>query len=422
MEDTQHGIGFRGHTYRLEKKFKHGTHRICSPAETYAKIEHHFPQIGLTRLANITGLDRLGLPVVLSVRPNSAYLSVDAGKGFTLEAARVSAAMECIERYHAERELPDSFCMSYEDVCRSYNTVPLDRLPAVRHAIIDPRNTETWVLGWDIINQCEVAVPSIMVTMHRHLCRPSDLMAFQSGSNGLASGNAFLEALCSGLYEAVERDAVTCNLESAAELDIPLTRVRLDSIAYPLVREQLDSLAAASIQPIIYDCTIDTNVPTYMAVLYDKVARNIGMYRGYGAHLDPEIAMIRSLTEAAQGRLIYIAGSRDDFFRSNLRRLQKMDDRRIIDHLEVGEEVDAVSIPLDGTNTFEGDLAIVLERLKAVGLDQVIVFDLTMPGFDVSVVRVIVPGLEGYRFHYYQPGARCRQFLKKRSAEKGNAA
>ncbi len=76
-------------------------HRTCSPQETISQIEPYFEKIGLTRLADITGLDRIGIPVILSVRPNSTFLAVDAGKGITPEAATASAAMEYIERYHA---------------------------------------------------------------------------------------------------------------------------------------------------------------------------------------------------------------------------------------------------------------------------------------------------------------------------------
>jgi ribosomal protein S12 methylthiotransferase accessory factor len=42
--------------------------------------------------------------------------------------------------------------------------------------------------------------------------------------------------------------------------------------------------------------------------------RTLGFYQGFGAHLVPEIAIARALTEAAQTRLTYIAGARDDFF------------------------------------------------------------------------------------------------------------
>jgi len=59
--------------------------------------------MGITRIANVTGLDHIGIPVVQVVRPNSRSLAVCQGKGLTLAAAKASAVMESIEGYHAER-------------------------------------------------------------------------------------------------------------------------------------------------------------------------------------------------------------------------------------------------------------------------------------------------------------------------------
>ena len=50
------------------------------PEETIARVLQRKGALGLTRLADITGLDRIGIPVVLSIRPTARYLSVDAGK------------------------------------------------------------------------------------------------------------------------------------------------------------------------------------------------------------------------------------------------------------------------------------------------------------------------------------------------------
>jgi ribosomal protein S12 methylthiotransferase accessory factor len=148
-----------------------------------------------------------------------------------------------------------------------------------------------------------------------------------------------------------------------------------------------------------------------MSYIDDQTTRHVGVVLGYGAHLDPAIAMARSLTEAAQGRAIYVGGARDDMFRHHYLNLKKADSESAITFLEgLPAVVDARQLTSAAATSFEGDALIVIDRLKAVGLDRVIVFDLTFPGFDVSVVRVIVPGLEGYMFDYYTPGPRARRF------------
>ena len=91
----------------VPKAFRAGTHRLVAPAETLGRVRTHMPGMCITRIANVTGLDSIGIPVVVVCRPNSRSLSVSQGKGLDLEAAKASALMESIEGYHAEHiDLP----------------------------------------------------------------------------------------------------------------------------------------------------------------------------------------------------------------------------------------------------------------------------------------------------------------------------
>jgi len=80
----------------------HLPHNACVD-QLWAWLEPRLPRFGITRVADVTGLDELGLPVSVAVRPLSRALSVSQGKGLTAAQARVSAAMESIETWHAER-------------------------------------------------------------------------------------------------------------------------------------------------------------------------------------------------------------------------------------------------------------------------------------------------------------------------------
>ena len=64
-------------------------------------------QCGVTRLADITRLDRLGLPVWQAVRPAGKALSVHQGKGSSPIAAKVGALCEAIECHCAENVVAD---------------------------------------------------------------------------------------------------------------------------------------------------------------------------------------------------------------------------------------------------------------------------------------------------------------------------
>ena len=73
---------------------------------------------------------------------------------------------------------------------------------------------------------------------------------------------------------------------------------------------------------------------------------------------------------------------------------------------------EASASPANSSNeSFEEDVYEVLERLKAVGIESVLVVNLTRPEIDIPVVKVIVPGLEGYMFDDYEAGPRAKSWL-----------
>jgi ribosomal protein S12 methylthiotransferase accessory factor len=409
-------LRFRGQEYRAPKRFWEGTQRVIAPAETLERVRPHFARMGLTRLANITGLDRIGIPTVLSVRPNGRSLSADAGKGFTVEAAMASAAMECVERYHGETARPPEIRASYDEVAREQAVVPIERLMRVKAGHLTPRLPLSWTLGTNLFDDAPVAAPALMVRLDKGAHGERPRPPFASDSNGLSAGNNLLEAVNGGLLECIERDAVTCH-RLAWGAGHPPPRVRLETVEHPATRELLERCARADVAVVLLDCTVDTGVPVYMAYLYDKVMRHVGLYNGYGAHLDPGIAMVRAITEAVQGRLVYIAGARDDFFRHVDLRWRLSDDAAALREIEaLPPTLDARARASLATSSFEGDVRVALDRLRAVGVDQALVFDLTLPGFDVSAVRVLILGLEAPESELCVPGARARAFVKSRQA------
>lgn len=406
-------IRLLGRAHPSAKGFFAGTQRVVPPAVTLERVRPHFARLGLTRLADITGLDRIGIPVVLSVRPNSRSLAVDAGKGFTLDAAMASAAMECVERHHGETaELP-VFRAPYDRVAAEHAVVPFEHLMRVRGAHFTPGMPLDWTLGENLLAEGEVAVPAAMVRLDKIGWSERLPLPFASDSNGLSAGNDLPEALSYGLLECVERDAVTCWRLAWAK-GRPPPRVRLETIDHEATRELLERLRLADIRVVLLDCEVDTGVPVYLAYLYDRVMRHVGLNNGYGAHLDRGIAMVRAITEAVQGRLVYIAGARDDFYRHVDLRCRLFDDAATIRAIEaMPETVDARARPSLDTPTFEGDLGLVLGRLRAVGIGQAVAFDLTQPAVGLPAVRVLVPGLEGHDSEFSVRGRRALAFAAR---------
>ncbi len=409
-------INFQNQAYRAAKSYWQGTHRTAFPGETLERIRPYFKAIGLTRIANITGLDRIGIPVTIAIRPNSRSVVTSSGKGSTLDAAIVSAAMESIELYCAEIiDLPE-ITLSYAQIAQQCPVIALEHLHLRENSLFNVNQLEQWYLGWDIIQQTKVAVPVQAVSMNYSRFWQQEfanLGSFEMGSNGLASGNHFLEALNSALYEVIERDAVSCHLEAFWQTN-RLRRVRLETIKSPLVLDLLAKFEAAQVVPILFDCTVDTEVPVYRAYLYDPSGCAPNSH-GYGAHLDPEVAMVRALTEAAQTRAIVISGARDDLFHQYYTTLRiKRNYSYEASNLESNlPTVDARTRLSESTGTFEEDIAIILGKLQRIGIEQIIVFDLTPSDWDISVVRVIVPALEASFSRNYKTKSRAMAFAEQ---------
>jgi ribosomal protein S12 methylthiotransferase accessory factor len=183
--------------------------------------------------------------------------------------------------------------------------------------------------------------------------------------------------------------------------------VDLAEVSDPSVRSLVERLDGCGLSVVLFDCTTDTMVPCYEALIFDDLIPDTGSFRGYGAHLDPHVAMVRALTEAVQGRGVYIAGSRDDMMTLEHRRLRRSSAAR---SGRVEPDTTARLWPSSAADTFEEDCGTMLQRLAGVGIEHAIVVELTPPDFDVSVVRVVVPGLEGYRsLDSYTPGPRGRR-------------
>jgi ribosomal protein S12 methylthiotransferase accessory factor len=203
------------------------------------------------------------------------------------------------------------------------------------------------------------------------------------------------EATVHAICEIVERDALTLWHQLEWE-EINLTSISNESIDSELCVETLAKLTAAGQNTYIWDITTDTNVPTYISVILDQSSHSPHIGVGSGTHLCREVALLRALHEAVQVRTTYIVGARDDitsdeYTQAGIREKHKFYEK-IISH-------STFSSPYSKTldvhkNTVDAELRTLLSNLNDIGISQVLRVDLRKPEFNVSVVRVVVPGLE----------------------------
>jgi YcaO-like protein with predicted kinase domain len=366
-----------------------GTFRARDAASTLAWIRPLLPRLGITRVANITGLDRIGIPVWICIRPNGRSLSVSQGKGLTADLAQASAVMESIEGHHAEHVRPPDLVASHRQVRRRHDVVaPRELQPGVRWKAYDDSRPIAWIRGTDLSSGDHVLVPHVRVDLDWSRAHP-DSGLFLVTSTGLASGNERAEALCHAIFEVLERDAEWRwdRLSAKAQR---ATEVCADSVDAPLLRRLLDQFAGADISVYIWDMTAEIGIPVYYCSIKETNPFGaIQTFGGSGCHLSKEIALSRALTEAAQSRLTFISGSRDDLF-PDVYEPAAADSRAAAAHSPTLDFRTRRS-PVPGA-TFAEDLATTLALLRAAGFPRVIAVDHTRPEFGIPVVAVVVPG------------------------------
>jgi len=350
--------------------------------------------LGITRIANVTGLDVLGVPVVVVCRPNARSLSVSQGKGPTLEAAKASGVMESIELFHAERPVLPLRLSSYRDLKLAETVVNVESLHRPEAGLYHDHLRMLWVEGFDILRQEHVWVPYEIVHMDCTVPMPPGSGSFFLNSNGLASGNHLLEALSQAICEVIERDshARWHRSDSTAQRQ---TMVDPSTVNAPASMAILSSFAEAGFGVSIWHITSPIGVPAFRAEIWERDPRETGVMgssAGMGCHPSRDIALLRALTEAAQTRVTWISGARDDLFRRDFISMRTRE--RALDDQEVlpGGN-DFAQLPTFGFDTFEAEAQWLIERLEATGTERVIVADLTLEGLQIPVVRVTIPGL-----------------------------
>ena len=400
-----------------------GTHRTVAPETTLERFLPLASRMGITRLSDVTGLDTLGIPVWMACRPNSRSLAVSQGKGLTHAAAKASAFMELAETWHAESVALPMRYMSRRDLAAQADVVEVDGLPLSRHGAFHPDRPILWVEGRELLTHALVWLPLELVGADFTDPPPAGSGCFAATTNGLASGNSLTEAIAHGLYEIIERDALALWRLKGGPVQTS-TRIDPASLTGDAVTSVIERFDSAKLDVGLWDVTSDIGVPVFQCVIAGREAGSGdgGLFDaelGSGCHPDPEVALLRALTEAAQARTTFIAGSRDDFdpdaWTPGTRLSRRQAARQWLDTGVRGGMRDFRSLASHAGPTVRGDLARTVERIAAASAGPVLYADLTRPDLGLPVARVVVPGLEGaFRGGEgdFVPGRRARAVIE----------
>jgi oxazoline/thiazoline synthase len=329
------------------------------------------------------------------------------GKGMTPLQAEVGALCEAVERYsgtyHGDEFIergryraladeavhPDSFQLFHpkQFVDRSewnaahaaFQHVPT---PFDEDSLLD------WTPVWSMTNRCHKLLPT--GSLYYGAPAPASVTAH---SNGCAAGASLEDAILQGLFELIERDAVALWWYNRT----PLPAVDLASAHDPYVDELVGVYSDLGREVWALDLTADLDIPVYAAVSRKTTGQREDIMFGFGAHLDPRIALRRALTELNQIMPPVLSITARQWSTMDI------DLRRWLLNATVENQPYLVpdgTRPLDAhTVTPTGDLSTdirdVQTRLEALGM-ELLVLDQTRPDVGLPVVRVVVPGLRHF--------------------------
>ncbi|MGH3249935.1 MAG: YcaO-like family protein [Trebonia sp.] len=357
-----------------------GTYRAVKPQDTWDRIVTQLPRFGITRVNDITDLDEIGIPTWMACRPDGTTFAVSLGTGLDPMQARVSAAMESVEVWHAENPvLAAEFRDSAIGLGLPYDVRALnlaDRSPLTGYSVLD------WTTGTGVLSDRAIPVPLDSIQLDFTDARPWPNALFRPTSNGVATGNTPVEATLHGMLEIIERD---CIAERQATDPAQFRHVDVDEADSDYIREIAARLRGAGCVISVSDATNRIGVPCFTAHVWSA---DVPIYcGGFGCHVDADIALGRALLEAAQSRLAIVSGARDDIdtdvYQPSARRQDPADARFVPPR---------TGLASDGPD-LESVVRYCAGRIAAVTGCEPVTVDLAHDDIGIAVQKVFAPGL-----------------------------
>ncbi len=388
-----------------------GGHRTAAPGETFARLRHHVSPITgvVSSLGPVPGRDHHLRPVFGSSwfahpiedppEPDQFHRT-GMGKGRSPAQARTSALCEAIERWSAAFQGDEpSERAAFEDLGEAavhpsdlllYSESQLDGRPDVagrardRALRVPPRlaagRAIHWTPVWSLTRERRRQVPSSYC--FADMPAPPGERVCPYDSNGDAAGNCLEEAVLQGFMELVERDAAALWWYSRARRP----GVDLHSFGDPYFSHLIEHFASLGWDLWVLDITTDLAIPSFVAYARSEDGRRFSA--GFGTHFDARLAAQRALTELNQ---IFDPAGRHPL-------PWNPDDIEHPEFLLPDDATAPVSVeafPHTPSDDLADDVMRCVRTAERAGLET-LVLDRTRPDVDLTVVKVIVPGLRHF--------------------------
>jgi len=385
---------------------------VVPPSDTIRRAEGILQKIGVEKVEQIDPKYTDGVPVFrlnespIKARchraihrwfsPPSLLGRESYGKGMSVDQSKASAMMEAVERYCGQR-FPHNRVVhaSYEEVqghavdpskFRFPNLLPPKCENCRARDVMCFRDIasvcDEWSWGFSLVNKEQVLVPSALV-YYPYLSDDGRSFMFND-TGGLASGNTLEDAILHGIAEAVERNMLHYALNLGNLNKMPLINFRQTKNQYirKFIGEALPPEKVFAF--LLRNGNHGLDIPTITAFICHREGGRGLIFGGSGAHLNPEVALLRALTEMEQQRV-----REKCFVESNPNSLVSFNNVRLEDTVSIGEISD------QSTGNIKKDIELYSDKLSKNGMD-IIAVNLTHPEIGIPVIRVIIPELISY--------------------------
>lgn len=335
------------------------------------------------------------------------------GKGTTELEAKVGALCESVERYCCtldgdELRIKDSYRglgdqAVHPDACQLFDErqfadrarwnascVPFHSVPEPfdEHAVTD------WTPVWSLLTGRERLLPTALLYFKPDARSASP--SVRADSNGNAAGSSPRDAITHGFFELAERDAVALwwyNRTRHAE-------VCLDSFGDPWASRLPELYGRLGRELWVLDVTSDLGIPAMAAVSRrtDKPAEDIVL--GFGAHIDPHVALRSALAELGQSLSAVVEARADGSgYHDTEPHLMSWWSRATVANqpylLPDPGQAPRTAVSYGDTPVKKLYMSSICAAASNADLD-ILILDQTRPDINMPVVKVVVPGLRHF--------------------------
>ena len=293
-----------------------------------------------------------------------------------------------------EKAIHPEQCLLYSDKLYE-NREKLNEQATVAHDWIpqrfDASQAIDWTPVWSLSSQTHKYLPTAFCYYDYPLSKRHRFC--KADSNGNAAGNTLEEAILQGFMELVERDSVA--LWWYNKLQRP--QVDLSSFDESYFVELQEFYRQNNRDIWVLDLTADLGIPAFAGVSRRTDGGAERIIAGFGAHLDPTIAILRAMTEVNQIGLELdkipteeLDGEFNDWMLTVT----------VENHAYLAPDTTAPmkvasDYPQRWGNDIKQDVITCVDIVRSAGLET-LVLDQTRPDIGLNVVKVIIPGMRNF--------------------------